>query len=72
MVCSIVLISLARSYLEMAAQRCVAVQGTTLWNVLITPVTLLKSAARSMVFQAAILKVMSGRRLTSDRPFEII
>lgn len=47
-----------RSYLETAAPSCVAVQGTTLWNVLITPVTPLKSVARLMVLQAAILKVV--------------
>lgn len=49
--------SLVRSYLETVAQSCVAVQGTTLLTVLITPVTPLKNVARLMVLQAAILKV---------------
>lgn len=50
----------------MAAQSCVAVQGTTLWNVLITPVTPLKSVARSMVLQAAILKVIMSGKLSRN------
>lgn len=53
-----ILSSLVRLYLETAAQSCVAVQETTLWNVLITPVTPLKSVERLMVLQAVILKVI--------------
>lgn len=38
-------------------QSCAAVQATTLWNVLITPVIPMKSVVRSMECQAAIRKV---------------
>lgn len=41
----------------MAAPSCAGVQGTTLLNVSITPVTPMKSAVTIMVFQAAILLV---------------
>lgn len=41
----------------MVVHSCAAVQATTLWNVLITPVILMKSVGRLMESQAAILKV---------------
>ncbi len=50
----------------MGAHSCVAVLGTTLWNVSTTPVTPLKSVLRLMVLKAAILKVIVSVELSRN------